>query len=139
MSDSDLQLGVQKRIISPLTFFPIAQNIFIQWSDENLFKQTQYKTHQWPSLHQGHPWIFIKEDLKTKAQGSPDAGFGPWHGQRSPPSRFPVGWDTCSEVRRPQGHGCSQSQRRTRVALGSRSPSVGFSPIPATWEPGRNE
>lgn len=48
-------------------------------------------------------------------------------------------WDTQPEVRQPQGHGCSQPRRGTRVALGSRSPSVGLSPIPATWEPGRNE
>lgn len=65
-----------KKDCLPTNFFPIAQNLFIQWSDENLFKQTLYKTHPWPSLHQGHPWNFIKEDLKTKAQGSPDQGSG---------------------------------------------------------------
>lgn len=48
-------------------------------------------------------------------------------------------WDMCPEVRQPQGHGCSQPQQGTKVALGSRSPSVGFSPILAMWEPGRNE
>lgn len=91
----------------PTNFFPIAQNIFIQWSDENLFKQTLYKTHPWLSLHQGHLWNFIKEGLKTKAQGSPDRGSGEpkrwfWSpstaAQPEEPSQLvPCGSGTCAQ------------------------------------------